>query len=68
MNSYSVKIKTGKTETSHQLISSDFQSALREAKKAAPKGVDARVAVYYGIESTTPVISARRSNGKWTNH
>jgi hypothetical protein len=38
MNSYSVRIKTATTETSHQLIASDFRSALREAKKGRAQG------------------------------
>lgn len=68
MNSYSIKIKTATSETRHQLIASDLRSALREGKKAAPKGMDAKIWIYYGIESAMPEISARRSNGMWTNH
>ena len=68
MNSYSLKIKTAASETSHQLISADFKSALKAGKKAAPKGMDVKIWIYYGIESAFPVVSARRSNGKWTNY
>ena len=69
MNSYSLKIKTAAGETSHQLISADFKSALKAGKKAAPKGMDVKIWIYYSIdESAFPIVSARRSNGKWTNY
>ena len=67
MNSYSIKIKTAASEARHQLVATDLRAALREGKKAAPKGMDAQIWIYYGIESAIPEISARRSNGVWTN-